>query len=312
MDKAYGGFPITSLREINILLSIKHKCVVSLKEIVVGKKLNSIFMVMEYMDHDLKMLMRSMKQPFRQAEVKCLLRQLLEAVEAIHAHWILHRDLKTSNLLLNNAGVLKVCDFGLARRYGSPLGNYTQLVVTLWYRAPELLLGTTTYGPEIDMWSVGCIFAEFLSKDPLLPGKGEFDQLDKIFRLLGTPNERIWPGFTKLPHVQTWNFKKHPGGSKLRSKFPKQSYTGGVYLSDVGFDLLSQMLCYDPKQRITPSQALAHPYFTETPLPQEPSSMPQHASANESSSKRKRVKAGLEINDLRAQRERDGEGFYLA
>lgn len=136
MEKEREGFPLTSLREINILLSFHHPSIVDVKEVVVGSNLDSIFMVMEYMEHDLKGLMESMKQPFSQSEVKCLMLQLLEGVKYLHDNWVLHRDLKTSNLLLNNRGELKICDFGLARQYGSPLKPYTHLVVTLWYRYP--------------------------------------------------------------------------------------------------------------------------------------------------------------------------------
>jgi len=313
MEKAYGGFPITSLREINILMSIQHPNVVSLKEIVVGHKLNSIYMVMEYMDHDLKMLMKTMKDPFRQAEVKCLLKQLLLAVEAMHSHWILHRDLKTSNLLLNNHGVLKVCDYGLARKYGDPIGRYTQLVVTLWYRAPELLLGAKTYTTAIDMWSVGCIFYEFLTKEPMLPGKGEFDQIDRMFKLLSTPTEETWSGWTQLPHAKNFKWKKYPH-PRIREKFPKTSYHGGPYLSDVGFDLLTRMLCFDPKKRITASDALKHDYFKEMPHPQDPSMMRTFPSLNEGSRRRKQMKNadGDALNDLRVQRERVSEGFFMA
>lgn len=134
MEKEREGFPLTSLREINILLSFHHPSIVDVKEVVVGSNLDSIFMVMEYMEHDLKALMETMKQPFSQSEVKCLMLQLLEGIKYLHDNWVLHRDLKTSNLLLNNRGELKICDFGLARQYGSPLKPYTHLVVTLWYR----------------------------------------------------------------------------------------------------------------------------------------------------------------------------------
>ncbi|KAF2292566.1 hypothetical protein GH714_025620 [Hevea brasiliensis] len=279
MEKEREGFPLTSLREINILLSFHHPSIVDVKEVVVGSNLDSIFMVMEYMEHDLKGLMESMKQPFSQSEVKCLMLQLLEGVKYLHDNWVLHRDLKTSNLLLNNRGELKICDFGLARQYGSPLKPYTHLVVTLWYRAPELLLGAKQYSTAIDMWSLGCIMAELLAKEPLFNGKTEFDQLDKIFRILGTPNETIWPGFSKLPGVKV-NFVKHQY-NLLRKKFPATSFTGSPVLSDSGFDLLNKLLTYDPEKRITADAALNHEWFREVPLPKSKDFMPtfpaQHA-----------------------------------
>ncbi|XP_041014223.1 cyclin-dependent kinase G-2-like isoform X1 [Juglans microcarpa x Juglans regia] len=279
MEKEKEGFPLTSLREINILLSLHHPSIIDVKEVVMGSSLDSIFMVMEYMEHDLKGLMETMKQPFSQSEVKCLMLQLLEGVKYLHDNWVLHRDLKASNLLLNNQGELKVCDFGLARQYGSPLKPYTHLVVTLWYRAPELLLGAKQYSTAIDMWSLGCIMAEFLSKEPLFNGKTEFDQLDKIFRILGTPNETIWPGFSKLPGVKV-NFVKHQY-NLLRKKFPATSFTGSPVLSDSGFDLLNKLLTYDPERRITAEAALNHEWFHEVPLPKSKEFMPtfpaQHA-----------------------------------
>ncbi|PIN26381.1 Protein kinase PITSLRE [Handroanthus impetiginosus] len=272
MEKEREGFPLTSLREINILLSFNHPSIVDVKEVVVGSSLDSIFMVMEYMEHDLKALMETMKQPFSQSEVKCLMLQLLGGVKYLHDNWVLHRDLKTSNLLLNNRGELKICDFGLARQYGSPLKPYTHLVVTLWYRAPELLLGAKQYSTAIDMWSLGCIMAELLSKEPLFNGKTEFDQLDKIFRILGTPNETIWPGFSKLPGVKV-NFVKHQY-NLLRKKFPATSFTGSPVLSDAGFDLLNKLLTYDPAKRITAEAALNHEWFREVPLPKSKEFMP--------------------------------------
>ncbi|XP_015894373.3 cyclin-dependent kinase G-2 isoform X1 [Ziziphus jujuba] len=279
MEKEREGFPLTSLREINILLSFHHPSIVDVKEVVVGSNLDSIFMVMEYMEHDLKGLMETMKQPFSQSEVKCLMLQLLDGIKYLHDNWVLHRDLKTSNLLLNNRGELKICDFGLARQYGSPLKPYTHLVVTLWYRAPELLLGAKQYSTAIDMWSLGCIMAELLSKEPLFNGKTEFDQLDKIFRTLGTPNETIWPGFSKLPGVKV-NFVKHQY-NLLRKKFPATSFTGSPVLSDSGFDLLNKLLTYDPEKRITAEAALNHEWFREVPLPKTKEFMPtfpaQHA-----------------------------------
>ena len=140
----------------------------------------SVFLVMDFLEHDLKTLQEDMLDSFSPSEIKTLLLQLISAVEYLHSLWILHRDLKTSNLLMNNRGQMKVADFGMARYSSDPPPKLTQLVVTLWYRSPELLLGAEKYGAEIDLWSVGCIFGELLTKQPLLQGKNEVDQLSKV------------------------------------------------------------------------------------------------------------------------------------
>ncbi|KAF9198531.1 hypothetical protein BGZ49_000631 [Haplosporangium sp. Z 27] len=277
LDQEKNGFPITSLREVYTLLLAKHPHIVNVREIVVGDKLTQIFIVMDFIEHDLKELMSGMRAPFLQSEVKTLMLQLLSATELLHENWILHRDLKTSNLLLNNKGEIKVADFGLARRYGEPQGLMTQPVVTLWYRAPELLLGSKQYTTAIDMWSIGCIFAEFVNNEPLLPGRSEAEQLEKIFKLLGMPNDKIWPGYSKLPlashvpnFVQPYNL--------LRSRLP--------YLTENGLDLMSRMLTYDPVKRITAEEALQHPYFSEAPPPKHPSMFPTWPSKGERTAKR--------------------------
>lgn len=312
MEKEKEGFPITALREINTLLKGQHPNIVTVREIVVGSNMDKIFIVMDYVEHDLKSLMETMKhrkQVFLPAEVKCLTQQLLRAVGHLHDNWILHRDLKTSNLLLSHKGILKVSrlvaiflittnlsqskndfqvgDFGLAREYGSPLKAYTSVVVTLWYRAPELLLCCKEYSIPIDMWSVGCIFAEFLSMAALFPGKSEIDQLNRIFKVkikklnrcsrslqkknfsnqdLGTPNEKIWPGYGELPAVQKMTFAEYPV-SNLRKKFAHLT-------SELGLSLLQGLLTYDPKQRLTADQALRKDYFKELPLPIDPAMFP--------------------------------------
>ncbi|KAK1617982.1 hypothetical protein QYE76_023499 [Lolium multiflorum] len=297
MENEREGFPLTSLREINILLSFHHPSIVDVKEIVVGSG-DSTYMVMEYMEHDLKAVMETMKQPYSQSEVKCLMLQLLEGVKYLHDNWVIHRDLKTSNILLNNRGELKICDFGLSRQYGSPLKPYTQLVVTLWYRAPELLLGATEYSTAIDMWSMGCIMAELLTKKPLFDGKRDIDQLSKIFKMLGTPNEGIWPGYSKLPGAKA-KFPKQPY-NKLREKFPAVSFTGGLTLSEAGFDLLNRMLTYDPEMRISADAALKHEWFREAPLPQSRDLMPTFPSLNEQDRRmRKRVKSPDPLEEQR-------------
>ncbi|KAB2020315.1 hypothetical protein ES319_D07G060000v1 [Gossypium barbadense] len=265
------GFPLTSLREINILASFNHSSIVKVKEVVVDDH-DNVYMVMEYMEHDLKALMESMKWPFSTSDVKCLMLQLLEGVKYLHDNWVLHRDLKTSNLLLSNQGELKICDFGMARQYGSPQKPYTTKVVTQWYRAPELLLGAKTYSTAVDMWSVGCIMAEMLAKQPLFKGTSEIDQLRKIFDTLGTPNEKIWAGFSELPGSKA-NYSKQRY-NLLRKKFPVASFTGSAVLSDAGFDLLNRLLTYDPEKRITADDALKHDWFRELPLPKSKEFLP--------------------------------------
>ncbi|KAL9261605.1 Cyclin-dependent kinase G-2-like protein [Drosera capensis] len=269
------GFPVYFLREINCLMSFNHPSIVNVKEVVVDDSdvgFGNVFMAMEYMEYDLKALMEARKQHFSQSEVKCLMLQLLEGVKYLHDNWVIHRDLKTSNLLLNNSCEVKICDFGMARQYGSPLKPYTSLVVTLWYRAPELLLGAKEYSTAVDMWSVGCIMAELLANKPLFEGKDEVDQLDKIFRLLGTPNEKMWPGYSDLPGVKV-NFVQQPY-NMLHKLFPRASFTGSPVLSEMGLDLLSKLLMYNPEERISAEEALDHSWFREAPLPKSKEFMP--------------------------------------
>lgn len=159
-------------------------------------------MVFEYMDHDLNGLMDSPAfKYFAPGQIKCYLKQLLEGLDYCHRNNVLHRDIKGSNLLLDNNGILKLADFGLARPFNSSEKKQilTNRVITLWYRPPELLLGTFHYGPEIDMWSVGCIMAELLSKKTLFPGRNSIDQLDKIYQVCGSPNANNWPEAMDLP-----------------------------------------------------------------------------------------------------------------
>ncbi|XP_005368728.1 cyclin-dependent kinase 11B isoform X1 [Microtus oregoni] len=280
MEKEKEGFPITSLREINTILKAQHPNIVTVREIVVGSNMDKIYIVMNYVEHDLKSLMETMKQPFLPGEVKTLMIQLLSGVKHLHDNWILHRDLKTSNLLLSHAGILKVGDFGLAREYGSPLKAYTPVVVTLWYRAPELLLGAKEYSTAVDMWSVGCIFGELLTQKPLFPGKSDIDQINKVFKDLGTPSEKIWPGYNDLPAVKKMTFSEYPYNN-LRKRF-------GALLSDQGFDLMNKFLTYYPGRRISAEDGLKHEYFRETPLPIDPSMFPTWPAKSE----QQRVKRG--------------------
>ena len=231
--KCMEGFPITTLREVSLLLQLKHENILNVHEVVVSPK-GQVFMVSEFVDNDLRALLEK-NYRFSQSEVKCLVQQLLSAMACAHTHWILHRDLKTANLLYSNRGHMKVADFGLARLYGEPCDKLTPTVVTLHYRAPELLLSGDSkplkYGPEIDMWSVGCIMAELLLGRVLMRATSELEQINCIFRTLGTPTEASWPGWQQLPLAKKMKFKA--SSATLASIIPPYSHTG-PYLSDCG------------------------------------------------------------------------------
>ncbi|KAL5259479.1 hypothetical protein ACHWQZ_G009801 [Mnemiopsis leidyi] len=285
MEKEKQGFPITSLREINTLLKGQHENVVHVREIVVGSNMDKIYIVMDYVEHDLKSLMENMKEPFLIGEVKTIMRQLMSGLAFLHDNWIVHRDIKSSNLLFSHGGILKIGDFGLAREYGSPLKQYTEVVVTLWYRAPELLLGSKLYSVPIDVWSAGCVFGELLSQKPLFPGKSEIDQINKIFKELGTPNEKIWPGYSDLPAKQSVSFVNHPY-NKIGNRFPPSM------LSKQGLALLNKLLCYDPSKRITAADSVDHPWFHEGPLPVDPSMFPTWPAKSEmNANPKKKIKS---------------------
>ncbi len=248
----------------------------------------SIFLVLEFVEHDLKSILEDMPEPFLTSEIKTLLLQLASGVAYLHDHWILHRDLKTSNLLLNNRGQLKVADFGMARYVGDPPPKLTQLVVTLWYRAPELLLGATSYGQAIDMWSVGCIFGELLTREPLLQGKNEVDELTRIFALCGLPTEDTWPSFRRLPNARALRLPaRAPSGtasagtgSAIRAKFP--------LLTAAGVALLNSLLALDPDRRPSAKDMLAHEYFRQDPKPKHESIFPTFPSKAGQEKRRRR------------------------
>ncbi|XP_068637541.1 cyclin-dependent kinase C-2-like [Aristolochia californica] len=294
MDNEREGFPITAIREIKILKKLHHENVIQLKEIVTSpgpekddqgrsdgnKYKGSIYMVFEYMDHDLTGLADRPGMRFTVPQIKCYMRQLLTGLHYCHVNQVLHRDIKGSNLLIDNEGNLKLADFGLARSFSNDYnGNLTNRVITLWYRPPELLLGTTKYGPAVDMWSVGCIFAELLHGKPILPGKNEPEQLNKIFELCGSPDEVNWPGVSKIPWYN--NFKpSRPIKRRLREVFK--------HFDRHALDLLERMLTLDPSQRISAKDALDAEYFWNDPLPCDPKSLPKYESSHEFQTKKKR------------------------
>ncbi|XP_029067507.1 cyclin-dependent kinase 3 isoform X2 [Monodon monoceros] len=198
LDLETEGVPSTAIREISLLKELKHPNIVRLLDVVHSEK--KLYLVFEFLSQDLKKYMDSTpasKLPLH--VVKSYLFQLLQGVNFCHSHRVIHRDLKPQNLLINELGAIKLADFGLARAFGVPLRSYTHEVVTLWYRAPEILLGSRFYSTAVDVWSIGCIFAEMVTRKALFPGDSEIDQLFRIFRTLGTPNEAMWPGVTQLP-----------------------------------------------------------------------------------------------------------------
>jgi len=263
---------VTALREIKFLSQVDHQNVVKLKEVVSSKPSEStrgkgsVYMVFEYAECDLVGLMKTAK--LKEAHIMCLMKQLFEALHFAHKNNILHRDIKPSNVLVNGEGIVKLADWGLCRQ-ALPGGKFTNRVVTLWYRAPELLLGEQQYTSAIDMWAMGCLMAELLLGKAILPGKDEIDQLKKIFDLCGTPGQGNWPkGWDNLPMAKELQvFKTDAVPSQVQLRFAS--------LSAQARDLVLKMLELDPSKRITASQALDHDYFWGTdPKPSLPSMIP--------------------------------------
>ncbi|XP_017891612.1 cyclin-dependent kinase 2-like [Ceratina calcarata] len=248
------GVPSTAIREISLLRELTHPNIVQLFDVVDGDK--HLYLVFEFLQQDLKKLLDFVKGGLDQALVKSYLYQLLKAIAFCHLHCIVHRDLKPQNLLIDREGHIKLADFGLARTFGVPVRTYTHEIVTLWYRAPEILLGTRLYSNAVDVWSLGCIFAEMATRRALFPGDSEIDQLFRIFRTLGTPDENIWPGVTQLRDYTSMFPSWEP--RSLDEVVPS-------FDSDAK-DLLLKLLTYDPNQRISAKKALSHPYFNGVTL----------------------------------------------
>lgn len=215
---------------------------------------NRLYLIFEFLSMDLKKYLDTIpdKELMSPLMVKNYLFQICQATCFCHQRRVIHRDLKPQNLLVDSKGAIKLADFGLARAIGIPVRVYTHEVVTLWYRAPEVLLGAQRYSMGIDIWSIACIFAEMAMKRPLFQGDSEIDELFKIFRMLGTPTESEWQGVTTLPDFKA-SFPKWKG-NHLNDKMNK-------YLDENGIDLLQKMLIYDPAGRISAKAILNHPYF---------------------------------------------------
>ncbi|PUZ56630.1 hypothetical protein GQ55_5G341200 [Panicum hallii var. hallii] len=263
-------------REILILRRLDHPNVIKLEGLVTSRMSCSLYLVFEYMEHDLAGLAASPDIKFTLPQIKCYMQQLLSGLEHCHDNNVLHRDIKGSNLLLDNNGILKIADFGLATffdpRHKRPM---TSRVVTLWYRPPELLLGATDYGVGIDLWSAGCILAELLYGKPIMPGRTEVEQLHKIFKLCGSPSEEYWKK-SKLPHATIFK-PQQPYKRCIRETF--KDFPASA------LPLVETLLAIDPAERQTATAALHSDFFSTEPYACDPSSLPTYPPSKEMDAK---------------------------
>ncbi|XP_008804581.2 probable serine/threonine-protein kinase At1g54610 isoform X2 [Phoenix dactylifera] len=282
-------------REILILRQLDHPNIVKLEGLATSRMTCSLYLVFEYMEHDLAGLAASPGIKFTEPQVKCYMHQLLSGLEHCHNSGVLHRDIKGSNLLIDNGGILKIADFGLATIF-DPNHKHpmTSRVVTLWYRAPELLLGVTDYGVGVDLWSAGCILAELLAGRPIMPGRTEVEQLHKIFKLCGSPSEEYWKK-SKLPHASSFKTQQ-PYKRCIKEAFkdfPPSSLA-----------LIETLLAIDPAERQTATAALRSEFFTTEPYACEPSSLPKYPPSKEMDAKLREEEA----RRLRAARRVHADG----
>ncbi|KAG9241109.1 hypothetical protein BJ878DRAFT_483253 [Calycina marina] len=262
MEGERDGFPVTAVREIKLLQSLRHENVVHLEEVMVEK--NDCFMVFEYLSHDLTGLLNHPTFKLDAGHKKHIAKQLFEGLNYLHNRGVLHRDIKAANILVSRDGLLKLADFGLARFYAKRRQlDYTNRVVTIWYRSPELLLGETQYGPAVDIWSAACVLVEIFTRHAIFPGDGgEINQLEKIYAVLGTPSKTEWPGLMDM----AW-FELLRPTMKLPSIFAER-YKDRVPAA--AYELLEAMFQYDPAKRPSAGDVLEHPYFmAEEPKPRQ-------------------------------------------
>jgi len=242
------GVDFVSLREIKILQELSHPNIIKLLDVFYHKQ--NIYLVLELLVTDIEALIKNKNVVLTESHVKCIMHQVLEGIKYLHDNWVIHRDLKPNNMLMGTDGAIKFTDFGMARVFGSPNRELTHGVCTRWYRAPEVLFGSRFYGKALDMWSIGCIFAELLLREPLFRGETEIDQLSKIFSVLGTPAEENWPGVSSLPSfIPFTSTETVPLEMILTAASPEC------------LALVKNLLQLDPKNRLTAQQALDHPFF---------------------------------------------------
>ncbi|KAJ9540726.1 hypothetical protein OSB04_027232 [Centaurea solstitialis] len=259
-------------REITILRKLDHPNIMKLEGIITSRVSSSIYLVFEYMEHDLAGLLSSPNVRFSDSQIKCYMRQLLKGIAYCHSRGVLHRDIKTSNILVNNQGQVKIADFGLANFLASKSRQpLTNRVVTMWYRPPELLLGATDYGTYVDMWSVGCVFAELFMGKPILKGRTEVEQLHKIFMLCGTPPDEYWAN--KALPLATMFKPRDAYESSLKEKFEE--------LPKSAVSLIQTLLAIEPEKRGTAISALESQYFKTKPYASDPASLPRYPPSKE-------------------------------
>mmetsp|Transcript_6777 Transcript_6777/g.9868 ORF Transcript_6777/g.9868 Transcript_6777/m.9868 type:complete len:330 (-) Transcript_6777:1314-2303(-) len=252
--KKEQGIPHFLIREISCLKSLQHPNIIRLYKIAIIQE--DIHMIMEYADQsDLKALLKN--QQLSLPQIKYLAHQLLKGLNYIHSHSIMHRDLKPDNILITAQGQIKIADFGLSRSFAIPIRKLSAEVVSLWYRAPDILLGSEHYGYGADIWSAGCIIGEMLIGQQLFEGVDPVSQLLKIFTILGTPNTTNWPGMQELPRYQQMVRSRPEFKIDYKNVFDRQL---GKFDS-AGMDLVKSMLQYDPSRRISAETALKHPFF---------------------------------------------------
>ncbi|KAE8658291.1 putative serine/threonine-protein kinase [Hibiscus syriacus] len=252
-EAIHGWVPLKAdsyqkLEKILILRRLDHPNIIKLDGIVTSRMSCSLYLVFEYMEHDITGLLSCPDIKFSEPQIKCYMKQLLSGLDHCHSRGIIHRDIKGSNLLVNNEGILKMADFGLPKFYGSGCRQpLTSRVVTLWHRPPELLLGSTDYTAAVDLWSVGCVFSELLLRKPILQGRTEVEQLHKIFKLCGSPPDDYWKK-ARLPHATIFK-PQQPYDSSLRDTFKDLPVTA--------VNLIETLLSVEPYKRDTASSALA-------------------------------------------------------
>eukprot|EP00090_Calanus_glacialis_P020898 TRINITY_DN3224_c0_g1_i4.p1 TRINITY_DN3224_c0_g1~~TRINITY_DN3224_c0_g1_i4.p1 ORF type:complete len:401 (+),score=142.61 TRINITY_DN3224_c0_g1_i4:135-1337(+) len=266
MENEKEGFPITALREIRILQLLNHENIVNLIEICrqYSRNKTTFYLVFDFAEHDLAGLLSNINVKFSLGEIKKVMQQMCEGLFFIHNNKIIHRDMKAANILITKQGILKLADFGLARaisitKQGHP-NRYTNRVVTLWYRPPELLLGERNYGPAVDMWGAGCIMAEMWTRSPIMQGNTEQHQLTLIAQLCGAISAEVWPGVESL---DLFSKLEIPRGVKRRVKERLKPYVKDAFACD----LIDKLLSLDPTKRLDADNALNHDFFWTDPMP---------------------------------------------